>query len=357
MTAPPSVRWGAPPGAPRHHDRARVVEVHQGVVTNGLVPPGNPAPVDPHRVGDQLLVLTQSRGRVLRCRRDGLLHLAWAKRVGHRDAARTRLTHTSMLPDTPRRHVAARRHWPPPCATLTGMAPAWKEYQEATAAQFRALGLTADTDQRLEGVRGVHAVDVAVRGNRAGMKFLWVVECKRWKTNVPKSAVATLSSIVQDLGADRGILMSEKRFQSGAVALARGSNITLTRLAVMKEDTYREWVEYQCIELIRRWKDVREKVRSRTVFSRRGNFPTARVPGGLDTTKVYGRTGILEAVIEHGVLKDHWPLDVTVVDAHGAEARVRTNNFAEFLELAERELTSIEEEINEWLSRLPPAAP
>lgn len=223
--------------------------------------------------------------------------------------------------------------------------------------QFRALGLTADTDQQLAGVRGRHDVDVVVRGNRAGMEFLWIVECKRWKTNVSKNAVATLSSIVQDLGADRGILMSEKGFQSGAVAFAKGSNIKLTSLAAMKEDTYREWVEYQCAELIRRVKDVREKVGSRTVFTRPGNAPIAWVLGDLDAIKVSGRTGILERVIEYRVLKDHWPLMVTVVDADGTESKVRTDNFDEFLALAEGELTDIEKEVDAWFSRLPPAAP
>jgi len=165
------------------------------------------------------------------------------------------------------------------------MAPAWKEYQETAAAQFRALGLTAETDQRLVGARGQHDIDVAVRGNRAGMEFLWVVECQRWKTNVPKSAVATLSTIVQDLGADRGIILSEKGFQSGAIRLAQGSNVTLTSLAVMRDKTYREWVEYQCAELAGRFKAVREKVSSRTT-------PPARPPGGAPSAPKcrHGRT-------------------------------------------------------------------
>lgn len=151
--------------------------------------------------------------------------------------------------------------------------------------------------------------------------------------------------------------MSEKGFQSGAVALARGSNIKLTSLAAMKEDTYREWVEYQCAELIRRVKDVREKVGSRTVFTRPGNAPIAWVLGDLDAIKISGRTGILERVIEYRVLKDRWPLIVAVVGADGTESKVRTDTFDEFLALAERELTDIEKEVDAWFSGLPPAAP
>ena len=39
-----------------------------------------------------------------------------------------------------------------------------------------------------------------------------------------------LTSIVQDIGADRGFLLSEVGFQSGAILAARSSNITLTSL-------------------------------------------------------------------------------------------------------------------------------
>lgn len=240
------------------------------------------------------------------------------------------------------------------CGTLVRMAPAWREYQEAAAAQFRALGLFADTDQPLDGVRSSHKVDVVVRGNRAGLEFLWIVECKRWKTNVPKSAVATLSAIVQDLGADRGILLSEKGFQPGAVALAQKSNITLTSVAALKEDTYHEWVDYQCAELAKRFKVVRERAHSRTVTTRRHGATVSKTPGRLNSIKVFGRIALLELAIDHGVLKNRWPLMVPIVKTDGTESKTRVRNFAEFLEVAEAELSAIETDVDKWLSALPP---
>jgi hypothetical protein len=61
-------------------------------------------------------------------------------------------------------------------------------------------------------------------------QFNWVIECKAWKNNIPKEKVMALSAIVQDVGADRGFLLSEVGFQSGAIRAARTSNITLTSL-------------------------------------------------------------------------------------------------------------------------------
>jgi hypothetical protein len=38
----------------------------------------------------------------------------------------------------------------------------WREYQEEAAALFRSLGLDAATDERVDGARGLHSVDVVL---------------------------------------------------------------------------------------------------------------------------------------------------------------------------------------------------
>jgi hypothetical protein len=117
----------------------------------------------------------------------------------------------------------------------------WQDYQRQAAAFFRSLGLEATTDERIPGARGAHAVDVAVRSQaRAGIRQLWIVECKFWQRRVGKVHVAALSNIVQDVGADRGIMLSESGFQAGAIRLAAHSNITLTSLADLRENAEQE---------------------------------------------------------------------------------------------------------------------
>lgn len=112
---------------------------------------------------------------------------------------------------------------------------AWRDYQDRTAEFFRALGMDANVAERVIGARGQHDVDVAVRTSRAGIQQLWVIECKWWRRSVSKLHVAALASVVQDVGADRGILLSETGFQAGAIKLALLSNITLTSLAELKD--------------------------------------------------------------------------------------------------------------------------
>jgi restriction system protein len=110
----------------------------------------------------------------------------------------------------------------------------WKEYQEEAAEFFGELGFDAKTDETLEGVRTKHDIDVVVRSQHLGFDILWLVECKHWKTKVSKLHVLGLRQIVADLGADRGILLCEVGFQSGAIEAAGLTNIYPTSLADFK---------------------------------------------------------------------------------------------------------------------------
>ena len=76
-----------------------------------------------------------------------------------------------------------------------------------------------------------HDIDVLVKSHHVGFEITWLVECKRWKTRVSKLHVLALREIVADIGADRGILLSEAGFQSGAIEAANLTNVHVTSLA------------------------------------------------------------------------------------------------------------------------------
>lgn len=132
------------------------------------------------------------------------------------------------------------------------MAGNWKEYQEEAADFFRSLGLEAETDVTLKGVRTDHDVDVVVRSRHVGFETLWLVECKHWKSPVSKLHVLGLREIVSDIGADRGILLSESGFQSGAVEAANLTNVQVTSLASLSEATRNDVTAMRLRELFDR---------------------------------------------------------------------------------------------------------
>ncbi|MGO0578033.1 restriction endonuclease [Ornithinimicrobium panacihumi] len=136
----------------------------------------------------------------------------------------------------------------------------WQDYQESAAALFRSVGLEATTDERLDGVRGAHDVDVVVRSRLAGLEQLWVVECKWRRRRVEKLHVTALAEIVRDVGADRGVLLSEVGFQAGAVRMAHKSNVTLTSLAELREEAAEELLMVRLGECRLRLAHLRERL-------------------------------------------------------------------------------------------------
>lgn len=118
----------------------------------------------------------------------------------------------------------------------------WCEYQNQAAKLFQSIGCEVEIEKAIDGVRGKHEIDVWVTRIVYGLEHYWVVECKYWRRRVTKQHVVTLKGIVDDVGADRGILLSSSGFQSGAVSMAERSNITLSSLEEMN-DSIREELE------------------------------------------------------------------------------------------------------------------
>jgi restriction system protein len=139
------------------------------------------------------------------------------------------------------------------------MIKAWQEYQEETAKFFRGLGMKADTDVKAQGVRTTHDIDVLVTTRYSGFELRWVVECKNWNAAVSKLHVLALREIVSDLGADRGILLAEAGFQSGALEAAHLTNVQLTSLAELRQPAESQVYAMRVIEIYDRVQSCRAR--------------------------------------------------------------------------------------------------
>jgi len=153
------------------------------------------------------------------------------------------------------------------------MADSWQEYQEEAAMFFRSLELEATTDFTVKGIRTTHDIDIYVRSNHVGFVVIWIVECKHWKRRVTKLHVLALREIVADVGADRGILLSEVGFQSGAIEAATLTNVHVTSLANLRNTANAEITAMRLREVYDRIEACRERY---------WNIPKhRRIDGGL----------------------------------------------------------------------------
>ena len=118
--------------------------------------------------------------------------------------------------------------------------PAWRVYQDEVSGLLTQLGFATRTDERIQGARGTHDIDVTARATVAGIPQLWIIECKKWRRPVPKERALTFIGIVNDIGADRGLMFSESGFQAGAIRAAANTNITLTSLTDFHQNSVDE---------------------------------------------------------------------------------------------------------------------
>lgn len=139
------------------------------------------------------------------------------------------------------------------------MAGDWKEYQEEAAEFFRSLGLAASTNVTMKGVRTEHDVDVLVEIDVSGFTIRWIVECKHWKDPVNKLHVLALREIVSDIGADRGIVLCEVGFQSGAVEAANLTNVQISSLGELSMTSRDAIASFRLKELFDRVTVCRER--------------------------------------------------------------------------------------------------
>lgn len=96
-------------------------------------------------------------------------------------------------------------------------------FEELVADLFRAMGMHAVTTVRSgDGGVDVEAVDPdPIRGGKI------VVQAKRYRNTVPPSAVRDLYGTVQDVGANKGVLITTSAFGPGSHAFANGKPLTL----------------------------------------------------------------------------------------------------------------------------------
>ncbi len=195
------------------------------------------------------------------------------------------------------------------------MAADWSVYQEEAAEFFRSLGLEAATNVTIKGVRTNHDIDVVVKSRHAGFEVIWIVECKHWKSRVSKLHVLGLREIVADTGSDRGILLAECGFQSGAAEAAALTNVHLTSLSETRREASAEVFGMRLTELYDRVELCRQRYWDipKSVRIEHGLRPDVAEDG-------YSGTGVISLVedVLRKAFRGNYPFEIDYMWRHAA---------------------------------------
>lgn len=103
----------------------------------------------------------------------------------------------------------------------------WQQLQTEAGRILSEIGWKVEIEKKIKTARGSVEVDVFAINEKEAPPIVYLLECKHWKNSVPKTVVHSLRTVVNDFGANWGLLISSKGFQKGAVEAAKFSNIKL----------------------------------------------------------------------------------------------------------------------------------
>jgi prefoldin subunit 5 len=220
------------------------------------------------------------------------------------------------------------------------MASNWKEYEEEVASFFRSIGCQAEIQTQLAGARATHAVDVCVTFRALGVWIMWIVECKFWKSSVPKEKVLALSAIAQDVGADRAFLLSESGFQAGAIRAAGKTTITLSNLADLRANAQRDILDQSMQSLARRAHHLQSRLHAFSSFL----SPRALVACG-DWSDLLARLFLIKTISLPHAQAGEFPIMIGEDHRRVATAEESVTEIANELDDIENRLSEVESQV------------
>jgi restriction system protein len=102
----------------------------------------------------------------------------------------------------------------------TSIPSTWQDLQQHVAQILSECGFLVDVERSIATVRGNVNIDVFAEETVRGRRYTILSECKYWKAAVPQNVIHGFRTVVGDVGAHKGYIISTSGFQSGSFKAA-----------------------------------------------------------------------------------------------------------------------------------------
>lgn len=119
----------------------------------------------------------------------------------------------------------------------------WQPLQTEVGRILEECGFAVEVEKKIQSARGVVALDVYAEETVRGRKYAIACECKHWKSRIPQTVVHGFRTVVQEIGANIGYIVSMEGFQSGAGAASGLTNLKLVTWQEFQEIFEESWFE------------------------------------------------------------------------------------------------------------------
>ncbi len=102
----------------------------------------------------------------------------------------------------------------------------WQDLQKGVCRIFNEIGLDAEIGITFKTPRGNVEIDVFAIDENSVDKIRYIVECKNWNQSIPQTVIHAFTTVMHEIGANIGFVISKQGFQSGAESYTQHTNIS-----------------------------------------------------------------------------------------------------------------------------------
>lgn len=104
----------------------------------------------------------------------------------------------------------------------------WQDLQEKVCTILNQIGFIAETNKSCNTPRGQIEIDVYAEDPYSIDNIVYVAECKNWESKVPQTIIHAFTTVMHEIGANIGYIISRNGFQKGAYEY-------ITNMAIFQE--------------------------------------------------------------------------------------------------------------------------
>lgn len=119
----------------------------------------------------------------------------------------------------------------------------WNDLQNEVGRLLEECGFTVEIEKKVQTVRGEVELDVYAQEEVKGRKYSIACECKHWKARIPQNVVHGFRTVIADIGANAGYIVSLAGFQEGAYKAAELTNTELVTWPELQDKFELSWYE------------------------------------------------------------------------------------------------------------------
>src|SRR4030042_2487904 len=126
----------------------------------------------------------------------------------------------------------------------------WHDLQNIVAQLFTEMDYEVELEKTIKlAGRGSKKIDVFVSDPNASFNRIYLIECKYWNNRIPQDVVHSFKTIMEESGANTGLIISKKGFQPGARSAARYTNMKILTFEELQNLYGNEWFRKQKAKL------------------------------------------------------------------------------------------------------------